>query len=483
MSNWIIHQTIDLSRGHEPVVVWPHALMIPGDHAAHTWEVEVKQYGKPVDLTGFRVKGLFITSGADSTLSIDGTISGNIASVELTMECYVEGPLRGVMQLTRAGVVMSICETFFTVRNPWPEQILIPNGRPAGNGEAFYVELSSDENGNVTANATLAEVEEAYADGRNIYCLCPEDGAYLICPMVAYIPGQTVVFNTTAGNSTLTTRLTADGVTVANSALTLRNPITFTGAVSETYDGTSAVSIPIPELTKGMDGADGITYIPKIGTVTTGAAGSAAAASVDVSDAEKTATFNFTIPRGNTGANGSSGSDGDDGVGIASIEQTTTSTADEGVNVLTITLTDGTTATFQVRNGSQGSAGSGGTGGTGADGEDGVGIVSIEQTTTSTADGGVNVITITLSDGSSSSFEVRNGSKGSTGATGPAGADGEDGSDATVTVDSELSETSTNPVQNKVIYAALQNLGGSNIVVSATEPETPTEGMIWLDIS
>ena len=57
-------------------------------------------------------------------------------------------------------------------------------------------------------------------------------------------------------------------------------------------------------------------------------------------------------------------------------------------------------------------------------GADGIGIQSVEQTTTSTVDSGINVITVTKTDGTSSTFTVRNGSKGSTGATGAAGEDG-----------------------------------------------------------
>lgn len=74
-------------------------------------------------------------------------------------------------------------------------------------------------------------------------------------------------------------------------------------------------------------------------------------------------------------------------------------------------------------------------------GTDGVGIQSVVQTTTSTADGGDNIITVTLTNGNTATFTVKNGSKGS------------DGSSATVTVDSEMSDTSTNPVQNKVAKA------------------------------
>jgi hypothetical protein len=66
---------------------------------------------------------------------------------------------------------------------------------------------------------------------------------------------------------------------------------------------------------------------------------------------------------------------GSGGAGIQKIEQTTTSTADGGNNVLTITLTDGTTTTFTVKNGSKGSAGSNGTNGkdgaSGTNGKDG----------------------------------------------------------------------------------------------------------------
>lgn len=53
-----------------------------------------------------------------------------------------------------------------------------------------------------------------------------------------------------------------------------------------------------------------------------------------------------------------------------------------------------------------------------------IGLQSIEQTTTSTADGGTNVITATLADGSTSQFYIRNGSKGSQGEQGPRGLQG-----------------------------------------------------------
>ena len=56
----------------------------------------------------------------------------------------------------------------------------------------------------------------------------------------------------------------------------------------------------------------------------------------------------------------------------------------------------------------------------GMDGADGVGILSVEQTTASSEDGGANVLTVTLTDGTSTSFTVRNGSRGAQGADGAA---------------------------------------------------------------
>lgn len=57
-------------------------------------------------------------------------------------------------------------------------------------------------------------------------------------------------------------------------------------------------------------------------------------------------------------------------------------------------------------------------------GEDGIGIESIVQTTASSTDGGNNILTITLTDGNQTTFNVKNGSKGSQGEQGPQGSTG-----------------------------------------------------------
>ena len=70
------------------------------------------------------------------------------------------------------------------------------------------------------------------------------------------------------------------------------------------------------------------------------------------------------------------------------------------------------------------SGGSGEQGEKGDKGDTGVGVQSVAQTTTSNADGGSNIVTVTLTDGSTSTFTVKNGSKGSVGEQGPKGEQG-----------------------------------------------------------
>lgn len=54
---------------------------------------------------------------------------------------------------------------------------------------------------------------------------------------------------------------------------------------------------------------------------------------------------------------GEQGERGTDGVSVESIEQTTTSEISEGTNVITATLSDGTTSTFNIKNGAKGEKG------------------------------------------------------------------------------------------------------------------------------
>lgn len=109
-------------------------------------------------------------------------------------------------------------------------------------------------------------------------------------------------------------------------------------------------------------------------------------------------------------AQGEKGDKGDTGVGVQSVAQTTTSNADGGSNVVTVTLTDGTTSTFTLKNGSKGS-----TGPQGPQGEQGI--------------QGVQGIQGPKGDTGATGTQGPKGDKGDTGANGTNGKDGADGAD------------------------------------------------------
>ena len=125
------------------------------------------------------------------------------------------------------------------------------------------------------------------------------------------------------------------------------------------------------------------------------------------------------IMDGKDGKDGTIGKNGSDGVGIKSVVQTTTSSADGGSNVITVTKTDNTTSTFTVKNGSKGSKGD-----TGAQGIQGI-----------------------QGEKGADGAKGDKGDKGDTGATGAAGKDG-----TSVTVKS-VSESTADGGSNVVTFS------------------------------
>ena len=144
---------------------------------------------------------------------------------------------------------------------------------------------------------------------------------------------------------------------------------------------------------------------------------------------------------------------GEGGDTIKSIDKTTTQGL---VDIYTITLESGNKTTFNVTNGN--------------------GIKTIKKTSTS---GLVDTYTVTFDNGETTTFNVTNGEKGEkgdkgdTGPQGPQGPKGEKGDPGDgggiANVDTELSTTSTNPVQNKAIAEGINSIQSQIVPTAAIE--------------
>lgn len=149
----------------------------------------------------------------------------------------------------------------------------------------------------------------------------------------------------------------------------------------------------------------------------------------------------------------------------------------------------------------------------GEQGDTGVGISSVEQTSTSTEDGGNNIVTITKTDGTKSIFTVKNGSRGSSGLQGPTGEKGDTGEQGpqgeqglqgqkgdnglTPTIGENgnwfLGEEDTGMpsrgeqgeqgIQGEKGEQGPQGEAGTDVVVSATEPTGNNREKVWIQKS
>lgn len=170
-------------------------------------------------------------------------------------------------------------------------------------------------------------------------------------------------------------------------------------------------------------------------------------------------------PAGQDGANGTNGTDGADGVGISVIAKTSTVGL---VDTYTITLTNGTTATFTVTNGANGTDGQPGAAGAKGDtGETGNGIASITGPTTV---GLVDTYTITYTNGDSTTFSITNGANGTDGQPGTNGTNGISVSAATINSSGHLILTLSNGVD--IDCGVAKGADGTSIIIKGEYPDT-----------
>lgn len=187
-----------------------------------------------------------------------------------------------------------------------------------------------------------------------------------------------------------------------------------------------------PKGETGEQGAKGDTGTPatiKVGTVKTGAAGTSV--TVSNSGTASAAVFDFVIPRGDKGDTGPQGLQG--------IQGATGATGPQGERGPQGLQGERGLQGLQGPKGNDGAAGAAGAAAT----------IKVGVVTTGAAGTAAKVTNSGTTSAAVLDFVIPQGPKGDK---------GEQGAGSIVAVDSELSSTSTNPVQNKVVKAAIDTV-------------------------
>jgi hypothetical protein len=150
-TNWLVRRTVDLARPHTSNDVINCGYIYRDDNAAHVWEVTILRDGEPADLTGYTVRGYFIRSD-ETTVSITGSKTGNVATVQLNASCYaLKGLLKGVVRLEKTGEVITVSAMHVRVDVATTDEIAI------------------DQETRISIEDMLADVEAMLADTANYY--------------------------------------------------------------------------------------------------------------------------------------------------------------------------------------------------------------------------------------------------------------------------------------------------------------------------
>lgn len=160
MANWLINQDVDLQCGAQAPQVWPNALMLLGDHQAHTWRVRVLEGGAAASLTGYTITGYFIRTDG-STVTIQGSIDGNTAIVTLAQACYAfEGELRAVLRMAKGDAVVTLSALIFRVRKELTDSIIDP-GAVIPSLDALLAQINACNTATTSANTAAANANAA----------------------------------------------------------------------------------------------------------------------------------------------------------------------------------------------------------------------------------------------------------------------------------------------------------------------------------
>ena len=199
-------------------------------------------------------------------------------------------------------------------------------------------------------------------------------------------------------------------------AATVTAGTTTTGApgtsASVVNSGTTSAAVFDFTIPRGATGATGTAATVAVGTTTTGAAGTSA--NVTNSGTTSAATFNFTIPRGDTGATGATGAQGPQGIPgtAATIDAgtTTTGAAGSSASVTNVGTSSAAVFNFSIPRGDTGATGATGATGTAA-------TIAVGTTTTGAAGSSATVTNVGTSSAAVFDFSIPQGAGVPTGGT------------------------------------------------------------------
>jgi len=200
-NTWTIRQRIDLDSGYVQPRILPTALMMQGDKNAHTWEIAVFRHGQAVELAG-TVRGYFQRGGgaSESYVPVDGTLSGNVASVRLKSECYAKpGPLLCVMRLSSPDATETVTLGTMVARvEKEPSGAVVDPEHVVPDLETLLAQIAACEEATAGANAAAGAAGEAATAANSAAASVPaainaqKGVANGICPLDAQgrVPGE-----------------------------------------------------------------------------------------------------------------------------------------------------------------------------------------------------------------------------------------------------------------------------------------------------
>ena len=144
----------------------------------------------------------------------------------------------------------------------------------------FVVNITPNSNGTPSADKTFDEIIKVYNEGKYNIVAAMWSRYVFILPLLTIAESSGALFSVTFDDAIIRITITSNNkilmqvtpLATENSKLPNPYPLTFTGAVNETYDGSSAKTITIPS-----GGGGGLGNFERIGTVNFSKEGMAAA--------------------------------------------------------------------------------------------------------------------------------------------------------------------------------------------------------------